>query len=207
MNTALTIIAIIAGPILAIQVQKIIERVTQRRDEKRRLFMTLMATREQQMLREHVQALNMIDIVFSGKNKKNKAVVGAWTEYRDHLNEYPRELSGKELTDTEKTRLQSRRDSWSLSGLDSLSNLLEKMAASLNYHFDKVFLKRGAYTPQGYGDDEFQQYCIRKGVMELFLGKPLPIRVVEVASTEGAEGSQKDTAGAQKVTAEEPKQK
>ena len=63
MNTTLTVItvfAIIAGPILAIQVQKLIERITQRRDEKRRLFMTLMATRGRPLAPEHVQAPHQI---------------------------------------------------------------------------------------------------------------------------------------------------
>ncbi len=59
MNTVIMVIAIIAGPILAIRVQKLIERFTQRRDEKRRLFMTLMATRGRPLVPEHVQELNL----------------------------------------------------------------------------------------------------------------------------------------------------
>lgn len=194
MNTALTlvtIIAIILGPILAIRIQKFIERVTQRRDEKRRIFMTLMATRDERILREHVHSLNMIDVIFSGKGKKDKAVVEAWAEYRDHLNDYPREPSGQQLSDTERTTLQHKRDGWSSKCTELLIELLDKMAESLNYHFDKVFLKKGAYTPSGYGEEWAQQYAIRRGLIELLYGKPLPINIVAVPPTEEKKDSQK----------------
>jgi len=82
MTTVATIIAIILGPILAVQIQKLIERTKQKKDEKKRLFMTLLATRARQLSPEHVQALNMIHVVFSSKKQKDQAVVEAWDLYR-----------------------------------------------------------------------------------------------------------------------------
>lgn len=199
MNTTLTIIAIIASPIIALQVQKSIERIKQRRDEKRRLFMTLMATRDERILREHVHSLNMIDVIFSGKGKKDKAVVEAWAEYRDHLNDYPREPAGHQLSDTERTTLQNKRDAWSSNSRELLIKLLDKMATSSNYHFDKVLLKKGAYTPSGYGEDWAQQYAIRRGLLEVLYGRPLPIHIVEIPPAE-------ETETPQNAPPEEPKQ-
>ena len=60
----ITILAIIAGPILAVQAQKIIEGVKERKERKIRLFHTLMETRAARLSGQHVSALNMIDLEF-----------------------------------------------------------------------------------------------------------------------------------------------
>ena len=90
MATVATIIAIILGPILAVQVQKLIERLHQRRDERIKIFMTLLTTKGR-LVPEHVQALNAIHFFFRGERKKDKAVVEAWDLYRDHLNDGPQQ--------------------------------------------------------------------------------------------------------------------
>jgi hypothetical protein len=88
LNVALTVLAIILGPILAIQAQKLIESAHQKREEKRRLFTTLMSTRGRTMSLEHVQALNLIDVVFS--DSKDRSVTEAWAELNDHFGNYPK---------------------------------------------------------------------------------------------------------------------
>jgi hypothetical protein len=88
MATVATIIAIILGPILAVRVQRFIEHVAQRKEEKRRLFIALMSTRGRTMSLEHVQALNLIDVVFT--DSKDKPVTEAWAELNDHFNSYPK---------------------------------------------------------------------------------------------------------------------
>jgi hypothetical protein len=62
----LLILATIAGPILAVQAHKWVERLREGRNRKLRLFERLMATRAARLSAEHVQALNMIDLVFYG---------------------------------------------------------------------------------------------------------------------------------------------
>ncbi len=188
------VIAIIAGPILAIQTQQIIERIKQKHEEKRRLFMTLMATRNRPLVLEHVQSLNMIDIVFSGKNKKDKAVIEAWSELRDHLYSFPQQPpaeSGINISEADRARYQTNIDTWLSKKTDLLIELLAKMAELLNYHFDKVLLKRGAYTPASYGEDEADQYIIRKGVADLFQGlKSIPISIVKAPPIKEKENTQ-----------------
>ena len=193
----LTVIAIIAGPILAIQIQKLIERIAKERQDKDLLFKTLMSTRDNRLLPQHVQALNMIDIIFSGKNKKDKAVVEAWSEYRDHLHDYPPKPStdsGKTLSEAQASTYQAQCDSWQTKSTDLLINLLAEMAESLDYHFDKVLLKRGAYTPTGYGETELAQLIIRRGLTEVFLGlKSIPIHIVEPTHAEETKPSKEDS--------------
>lgn len=89
--------AIILGPILAIQAQKTIEVFQETRKRRMELFRTLMSTRAERLNRNHVQALNMIDIEFYGRllpfirtryqTKKEQAVTHAWKSYNSHLNQ------------------------------------------------------------------------------------------------------------------------
>ena len=184
MNTTIMVIAIVAGPILAVQAQKLIERLTQRRQAKEVLFKTLMSTRGATLLPAHVQALNMIDIEFHGKRKKNKKVVDAWRLYLDQLYSSPQDRKAADY----KTKLEA----WTSKNNDMLDNMLFEMATSLKYNFDKVLLKRGAYFPTGYGEAELDHLTIRMGLVDLFLGlKYIPIRVVEPPLTEAVEPSQK----------------
>jgi hypothetical protein len=83
------IIATFLGPVFAVQAQKWIERSKETRTRKVDIFRTLMATRGLKAAsNEHVQALNSIDIVFENKGKDRK-IISAWSEYLDHLNNFP----------------------------------------------------------------------------------------------------------------------
>ena len=216
MSTALTIIAIIAGPILAVQAQKIIERIKQRRDEKRKLFMSLMVTRGRPLLLEHVQALNMIDIVFSVKwyrSKKDKAVIDAWSVFRDHLYHFPKEPLAKEGTDISKedtSTYNAQMETWISKKDDLLIEILDKMAKPLGYRFDKVLLKRGSYTPRHYDDLEACQLINLRGLAQILVGnKSLPVNIVGIPPTEGKEAPQKappEEPKQEKASPEKPKQ-
>lgn len=190
MATIATIIAIILGPILAIQVQKIIERLTQKRDEKRKVFMTLLTTRGRTLALEHVQALNTIHFFFSGKRKKDQEVVEAWDLYRDHLfsrTEPPKPQANGEISESDKIDFQSRVHDWLEKSDNLLCNLLGKMAESLGYHFPELWIKKGAYTPQGYGELEENQRTILKGLADVLLGiRSFPMKVSEFPVNEEA---------------------
>jgi hypothetical protein len=176
------IVAIISGPIIAVQLQKLIERLIQRKQAKEAIFKTLMSTRGTPISLPHVQALNMIDLEFYGEKKKDKKVVDAWKLYRDHL--YDR-IDPKDPNRDVKT------DAWLKKSSELLTDLLFEMSISLNYNFDKVLLKRGAYTPQGYGDTESAQLYLRDSLVGLFAGKTaLPIRIVEKTTGEKTQNPQ-----------------
>lgn len=177
------VIAIIVGPILAIQVQKIIEWFTQRKNAKKAIFKTLMSTRGIPLSPNHVQALNMIDIEFHGRRKKNEKVIATWRLYLDHLSDCPKE--------TKKSDYRTKLDAWTKKSADVFNDMLFEMAAALGYKFDKVLLKRGAYTPIYYDEAELDQHIIRKGVTDLFLGlKSIPIRIIEDMPVKDKENTQ-----------------
>ena len=83
----LMIVAVLLAPLVAVQVQKILERYREDRARKLNVFKTLMATRAATISAQHVQALNTIDLEFQGK--KYKAVTDSWKTYLDHLISLP----------------------------------------------------------------------------------------------------------------------
>lgn len=155
----LTMTAILLGPILAIHTTRYLER---RRDEygrKERILKTLMATRATRLSLEHVQALNMIDIEFYDKkkwtrNRRNKAVIEAWTEYLDHL-------SDKGLSP----------ELWGNKSNELFIELMYKMSIALGYDFDRTAIKNTSYMPTAHGTELDEQTVIRKGFAAIFKGE------------------------------------
>lgn len=186
METVATIIAILLGPILAVQVQKLIERIAQRKEEKRKLFITLMSTRGRTMSLEHVQALNLIDAVFTGS--RDKPVTEAWRELNSHFNSYPeapKPPPNGEIPAEQKMRYEAEQHAWTGQKDELLVTLLTKMADSLDYHFDRVLLKKGAYTPRGFDEVEMDQRVIQRGMAEVLLGlRSFPMKVTETPPNE-----------------------
>ena len=63
---------------------------------------------------------------------------------------------------------------------DLTAELLAAMGKSLGYDFDKVYLKKAAYYPEGLGNVEVEQHALRRELLELLGGKrKLPIAVFE----------------------------
>jgi len=152
----ISIIAILAGPVLAVQVQKYLER---QRDSKRRradVFKTLMATRGAVLSASHVEALNRIDLEFSDK-RKYKKVIDAWKEYFDNLS------YGQKSEEDLKI--------WGARNEELLANLLHEMGNSLGYTFDKVLIKRNMYSPQGHVNVQKEYDLIRIGLIRLLSGE------------------------------------
>jgi len=170
----LIILATIAGPVLAVQAQKLVERVRETRQRKLRLFYTLMATRAARISPEHVQALNMIDMEFYGRkvfgfrfqNPKEQALVESWRIYQDHLNHLAQNAA------------QDAIQVWSARGDELFTELLNKTSLALGYDFDRVQLKRGIYYPRAHGEQENAQLIIRDSLVKILSGeKPLPMSV------------------------------
>lgn len=117
----------------------------------------------------HVEALNRIDLEFERNNKKDKAVVDAWKEYLDLLNN---------------TLLSP--EQWAARRVELLVELLHKMAIVLNYDFDKTHIKNSSYAPRIHSETEAQLEAIRAGIIDLLSGKrPLPMVVTNIPSQDG----------------------
>lgn len=160
----LTIIAILLGPIISVQIQKYLERTRTDLNRKLDVFKTLMATRGSSLSYQHVEALNRIDLEFSN-DKKFAKIIEAWKEYFDNLSKH--DQSKEELV------------VWGARNEELLANLLYEMALSLHYKFDKVLIKRNIYSPVGHANIEMENNIIRKGLMNLMKGEiAFPVQVI-----------------------------
>jgi hypothetical protein len=168
--------AVIIGPILAVQIQKILEQFREKKQNRLYIFRTLMSTRAQRLSREHVQALNMIDIEFYGRKiplvrtkfqtKNEQAVTHAWKSYNNHLgklNEFP------------------DINIWNSKIDDLFTELLYSISQAMNYDFDKVELQRDCYRPIAHNDLETKQTNILNGMEKIFSGESsLPMYITNL---------------------------
>lgn len=83
------ICAVAVSPFLAVFVQSLIDQARERRGAKLAIFKDLMGTRRFQLSPVHVQALNRIDLEFTGNPAPEREVRGIWKEYLDHLSSLP----------------------------------------------------------------------------------------------------------------------
>lgn len=74
----MTVLAVVAGPILALYIQSKLNIGREKRERRTHVFKTLMATRATRLSADHVVALNMIDVEFYGNKTEDKAVIRAW---------------------------------------------------------------------------------------------------------------------------------
>jgi hypothetical protein len=156
--------ATVAGPVLAVQAQKWIEGWRDDRARRVSLFKTLMATRGAALSPAHVQSLNSIDLEFHGE--RYRRVRSSWRTYLDHLNSGP-EKEANESADA----FEARQKTWDDRRSDLLVDLLSAMGEHLGYSFDRVDLKRGAYTPQGHSELEMEQRIVRRLAIRVLGGE------------------------------------
>jgi hypothetical protein len=171
--------ATLIGPILAVQVQKFIERA-QAGDRKREgIFRTLMAMRAQTLAPQHIEALNLIDIEFE-KKERFKPVRAAWKAYLSHLGETP-------PTDPqEKAVYFGKRP-------DLLTELLYEMGTALGHEVDRTQIKREAYVTVHHAMAESQLDTIRAGLAAVFSGRSaMPMAVVSFPADAEAAKAQAD---------------
>lgn len=153
----ITVGAVILGPILAVQAQKLLESLREKRNRRLALFKTLMSTRAERLSRDHVQALNMIDIEFYGRRMfgtryqtgREKRVTNAWKNYNDHLNQRGQYESV---------------EMWVRDGNTLFTKILYEMSIALRYDYDEVQLKRDCYRPEAHVNIENAQLDVLTGL-------------------------------------------
>jgi hypothetical protein len=162
--SAITIFAIYYGPIAALKTQRKLDEERETRSRKIHIFKTLMSNRATRLSPNYVQALNLIDVEFTGTEDREKAVREAWKELLDLFQNYKTTPNAPEKANE----------------LNAM--LLAAMGKSLGYDFDKVYLKKGAYYPEFSVNVELEQHSLRKQVLELLDGsgrRKLPIAMFE----------------------------
>jgi len=178
-SVALVAVATILGPILAIQAQKWIERVRETRERKLRVFYTLMGSRAARTSAEHVQALNLIDLLF--RRMAEKPVIDAWEIYREHLNQDVEKMTPSQL------------ETWTTDGNGLFNDLMYAMSRTLGYRFTKPQIQRGIYSPRAHNVADIEQQVIRHGAAMVLSGnQALKMDVTALPVSEDAVNLQKD---------------
>lgn len=199
----LMVCAVILAPLIAVQVDKYLEKKRNKKERKLNVFKTLMATRGRALDPRHVEALNMIDLEFDGE----KSVTDAWKAYLDHLVNMPKyptsEGKNEEEKKSEKTVYDSQMATWGDQRENYLADLLFTMGNSLDYNFDKTHIKRSIYSPQGHADIENEQQLLRRASIELLMGRlTLPVETVTNPISEEELQARKEEQAEQKLIRE-----
>jgi hypothetical protein len=159
---AITVVAIVVGPIAALWIQRLLDESRDVRKRKMWIFKTLMSNRATRMAPVYVQALNLIDVEFISDNEKEKAVRNAWKELADLYLNWKNTANALEKADE----------------LNAV--LLSEMGKVLGYDFDKVYLRKGAYYPEYLQNAELEQHALRRALLELLNGqRRVPVGVFE----------------------------
>ena len=153
----LTLLAIVLGPILAVQAEKWIERLREEKRERKFIFLTLMRTRSNVLLREHVDALNMIPPVFSKKNPPDTEVRRRWDLLLSHRSS---------AIPTNPALAQE----WCRQSVSHLTNLLLALAKALHYKFDENDIQR-VYSPRAHETELAENQEARQLLLKLLRGE------------------------------------
>lgn len=157
------VFATVAGPILAVQAQKWLERHRAVVDRRTFIFRILMATRATRLSPGHVEALNAIPVEFHGRNKKLKAIIDQWHTYLNWLN--------KSGLDEQVLTVERQK---------SFIDMLHAISTYLGYSFTRTDLENDVYYPNGHVLIEDDQQVIRRGFAQLLKGEiSIPMAVKE----------------------------
>lgn len=132
--TIINTIAIIVIPIIAVLIGQWLQEKEKQRDDKMKIFKTLMTDRFLGWTNDSVYALNILDIVFS----KDRNVLEQWKVYKDKLT-----IENPTDTDMKKFEIEKYK-------------LIETMAKSLKYDISWETLQN-PYLPQGMINNLLQQ--------------------------------------------------
>lgn len=151
-NSIVTIIAILTGPIAAVWYTRKLDREREKRDRKLSIFRALMGTRGIRLSGDHVNAMNLVMLEFY----KDNAVLDAFRNYISHLSRKPPEIADEAFWEERE---------------DLFTNLIKAMGAALGYDFDGRELGRLRYTPQGWVDDENRQRKVQSLLIDTLEGR------------------------------------
>ena len=167
----LMIAATALSPLIAVQVTRFLDDRNEVRGRKLKVFKTLMATRAYSLSPGHVEALNSIDLEFTGTSHGEKQVREAWQAYLDHL--------GSKLLEGQ---------AWGDKKIDLLGDLLHAMAQCLGYEFNKTQIKNASYSPVIHGRIESEQERVRALTLDLLEGRrSLPMHVTNLPNQQPAQ--------------------
>ena len=162
----ITTAAIAFGPLFAVLITFYLQRKNDLRQRRLFVFRSLMTTRKTPLSPERVQALNLVEVEFSGE----KGVMAKFTKLLETYNDQVRWKSEKvEIREAVVQEVDDR-----------TAELLREIGCVLGYNLENLSLLRGGYYPEAFSILEQQQQEIREFFVGLKQGtKYLPTAVVD----------------------------
>ena len=151
-----TIVAVFAGPILAVLTSRYLDQGRVAKERKLDIFRALMRTRGMRLHQEHVGALNLVEVEFAN----HPDVVEAWKNYLTHL--------GEELPPIEQI---DRHDAANRKRDALLTALIDAIAKAVGIKVEQLDILEGNYVPKGWNDMEWEQQLARRGLIDVLYGK------------------------------------
>jgi hypothetical protein len=155
----LSVAAIIAAPISALWVQRKIEDSKALNGRRQAIFKALWVNRRRPFWVPRVDALNMIDVEFVGKDK----VLDAWQALFAH---YVR----KDHPGTDDQIFNQREELY--------ATLLFEISQVLRYKFGRTYVRDNIYRPILHGEVELMELETRRMINQLLKLDALPVRFV-----------------------------
>jgi hypothetical protein len=157
---SLTIVAIIAGPILALGAQRVLDRIREKKKRRVDVFLTLMSTRASQLAPAHIQALNSIDVIFK-RRWRDRSIRDAWHKVLEQVS--------SDVT----------KEGWSERVNDLKVDLYQAMGRRVGYNFSIDYLKRQVYLPKHYTDLEQDQLILRQRMVKVVTDDGIKVVVIQ----------------------------
>lgn len=162
----ITVAAIIAGPVLALAAQRVLDYLREKRNRRVQIYLTLMALRSTPLHPDHIKALNMLDTVFSRKNDRDQKVRDTWDKVLKHV-VIKREGDAQALAN------------WDNKLLDLRVDLYQAVGRAVGYDHSVEYIKNHIYAPAYFTEMEIDQIKIRQGIVKILSDAGLKVVVTD----------------------------
>jgi hypothetical protein len=146
----ITVAAIVAGPILALFAQRLLDWLREKKERRARIYFTVMSLRAVWLNPDSLRALNSIDTIFDRKG--DKPVRDAWARVIAHVS----------TPVPNAQQLPNEAQQWSNRLLDLRVDLYQLLGKAVGYNHTVDYIKTQVYNPQYHVDVELEQMQIRK---------------------------------------------
>jgi hypothetical protein len=146
----ITVAAIVAGPILALFAQRLLDWLREKKERRVKLYLTVMSLRGTWLNPDSIRALNSIDTIF--EKASDKPVRDAWARVIAHVC----------TSRPDPTALPDESRAWDNRLTDLRVDLYQLLGTAVGYEHTVDYIKTQVYTPQYHVDVELEQMQIRK---------------------------------------------
>ena len=158
----LTLVALVAGPAMAVCIQLFFEQRRETRRSKIAILDVLMGYRGRLTSPECVSALNRVELVFY----RDSAVIAKHKALLDHM-------------EIERNYQEAERQGGWARRADLVAELISTISESLGYRFSHTGIKTTAYVPKAMIDESEYIVEIRRQLLGMTSGKmPLTVHVI-----------------------------